>query len=359
MGLFDPITIGRFHSKNHFCRAAAKEQLCSPGGHIPQEIYDFYEKLAAGGVGTIIVSSASVKLFDGTLPQGLFRLDRHDLLQDYKRLADIGHKYGCTMIIQMSFSKRKLIDDMTTFDLKRIATLHGEAARFAMDAGFDGVEIHEAHGSWMFLATVLKPEFNHRTDEYGQNKSLLGEEIIRTVREYTSDDFIIFVKTDGKDEANGYTLEMSIDNCRKLEAAGADLIEVSGVKYFGHEGRQFEKNDFSYYSNEAVEIAKNVSSPVMLVGNNKDLSLLETLHEEHGIAAFSICRSLTREFDLINRWASGDRENGKCICCGACNNTFAHECPFNKDNPFDPRRQPYYDDITGKELRPYDLLTLD
>lgn len=352
MSLFEEFKSGRFHAKNHFARAASKEQICSPDGHIPNEIYDFYEKLAAGGLGTIIVSSARVKLFDGTKPQGMFRLDRHELLPEYRKLADIGHRYGATMIIQESFSKFKDIDKLEDIDFERIVNLHAEAALFAKEAGFDGVELHEAHGTLMFLGMILKPATNQRSDAYGQDRGLLIEKIVKQIRRYAGDDFIIMSKEDCGDEQNGYSEQMALEHCLRLEKAGIDCIEVSGPTVTRGKDDRYE---VSYFRDFAIRLKKELSIPVMLVGGNKDLEIMEKLNEEEGIDLFSLSRISSREFDIVNRWQSGDRSPSKCRLCNACGKTFGHLCPFNPDNPFDFRQKPFYD-MSGNPLRPYDLM---
>jgi 2,4-dienoyl-CoA reductase-like NADH-dependent reductase (Old Yellow Enzyme family) len=321
--LFEPISQGRFHAKNRFIRAATKEELCDRDGHITDELYEIYRKLAAGGVGTIIVSSARVKLFDGTAHGGLLRLDNPAVMEDYKHLAALGKEYGTTMLIQATYT-HKDIDAMTAADLDSVVEEFVDAALFAQEAGFDGIEIHEAHT--VFMSYFLSPVYNHRTDEYGTNKALLGERVIKAVRERVRDDFIIVTKVNSDDfMEGGLTAEDSMRYCIEKAKLGLDAIEVSGNDPL-HHVRSTEEE--SYFREFAINLRKQIGIPVMLVGGNRSLEVMSKLHQE-GIDLFSMSRALTCEPDLVARWESGDEAPAKCRFCNACMNTHAHGCIFN------------------------------
>lgn len=326
MSLFEPFSAGRFHAKNHFIRAAAKEELCSDEGHIPEQCYELYEKLAAGGVGTIITGSMRVRLFEGTVPSGLYRLDKPELLDEYARLAKIGKENNVTMIAQATYS-HKDINALSKQELENIVSEYIQAALFAQRAGFDGIQIHEAHE--MFLDDVLSKKINHRRDEYGKNPSLLSVKIIKGIRSVCDEGFIIINKIDSQNEH--LSKEESLDHCLQIEKAGCDLIEVSGFPaILKGEGQ-------SYFKDFALDLSRKVNIPISLVGGNRDLVLLEELHEQ-GIDCFSLCRPLTNEFDLIHRWQSGDRQKAKCRFCNGCLKTYGHFCPFNSHSPKKPTR---------------------
>lgn len=321
--LFEPIRIGRFHAKNRFVRSATKEELCNRDGNIPEELYAIYQRFIDGGVGCIIVSSARVRLFDGTDHGGLLRLDNPELLPEYKRLAALGKKSNTTMLIQATYTHRN-IDELTLEDMDGIVEDFVNAALFAQAAGFDGIQIHEAHT--VFMSYMLSPVYNHRTDEYGKNKNLLAQRVLTAIRKNTRDDFIIINKINCQDfMEHGLTEEDSLAYCKELEKLGLDAIEVSGNLV---SKKMKDKSEESYYWKFASKLRKEVAIPVMLVGGNKSLDVMEELHMKQGIDMFSLSRGLTCEPDLIHRWQSGDESPAICKFCNACLQTYAHACIF-------------------------------
>lgn len=323
--LFMPVNIGRFHAKNRFIRAATKEELCDKEGHLNNEIYEIYNEFALGGVGTIIVSSARVRLFEGTKHGGLLRLDCSELLEEYSHLAKICKQEGATALIQATYSHRD-IDAMTLEELEQIVEDFKKAVLFAHEAGFDGIEIHAAHT--VFMSYFLSPKYNHRTDEYGTNKNLLALRVVEALRKIVREDFIIIVKVNCQDfEDGGLTEEDSLKYCMELVQAGVDGIEVSGNNPIR---KVRGKEEESYFASFAAKLKKNVSVPIILVGGNKSLDKMQNLYNESGIDLFSMSRALTCEPNLVQRWAEGDFADAKCTSCNACMNTHAHACILRK-----------------------------
>ena len=105
-----------------------------------------------------------------------------------------------------------------------------EAAIRAQKAGFDGVQIHAAHG-WL-LSQFLSPYFNRRTDEYGgslENRARFVLEVLKSIREATGNEFLILVKINSEDKIDqGFSIEDMVQVSVMLEKAGADAIEISG-----------------------------------------------------------------------------------------------------------------------------------
>ena len=122
--------------------------------------------------------------------------------------------------------------EMTKEDILRIENNFAEAALRAKKAGFDGVEIHGAH--FYLVSEFLSPLYNKRTDEYGgndENRARFLVEIIEKMREKVGKEYIIGVKINSEDaDPNGITEEGFIKTCQLAEAAGADYIQISGVK---------------------------------------------------------------------------------------------------------------------------------
>lgn len=320
--LFSPYSNGRFHAKNHFARSATKEELCDREGHLCEELYDMYKEFADGDVGTIIVSSARVRLFDHVKSGGLLRLDNPDLIDDYKKLAKVCKSKDATALIQATYTHLN-IDQLTLDDFDNIINDFVNGVRFAKEAGFDGIQIHAAHT--VGLSYMLSPYRNHRTDEYGKNKNLLALRILKALRD-NFEDFIIGFKMNATYEEEGITESDSLKYCIELAEAGCDFIEISD----GDPIRNVQsQNEESYNADFACKLSKHIQIPIMLVGGNRSLKTMKGLLGE-GIDLFSFSRPLTCEPNLIHRWESGDTLPAKCRFCNACLNTHAHKCIFRK-----------------------------
>ena len=87
----------------------------------------------------------------------------------------------------------------------------------------------------------------------------------------------------------------------------------------------------SYYWKYAAQIAEEVKVPIILVGGNRSLALMNEILEKTKIQYFSLSRPFIREPNLINRWAGEDKSRAKCISCNKCFNPKGIECIFNRD----------------------------
>ena len=118
---------------------------------------------------------------------------------------------------------------MTIGEIEELVEAWGKAARRAKEAGFDAVEIHNAHG--YLLSEFLSSRANKRTDRYGGNldgRSRFSVEVVKQIKKETGDDYPVIVRINGSDYLpDGLTLDESLIVCRKLEEEGADSLDVS------------------------------------------------------------------------------------------------------------------------------------
>ncbi len=218
--------------------------------------------------------------------------------------------------------------EATVEELHFVAKAFGAAARRAREAGFDGVEIHAAHG--YLLSQFLSPLLNRRTDEYGgslENRARLTVETIEACRRETGADFPLFVKVNSEGGAKGgLSLEESLRASQVFAAHGADAIEVSG-NWHACSVRDYSSRPF--FEDYAVRLVRAVDVPVVLTGGNRSFSVMEQLSagkDRDGIAAFGLCRPLICEPDLVNRWKENPQAEPRCISCTACYKTVGHRC---------------------------------
>ena len=158
-----------------------------------QEAYGIYSELAKGGVGTIITGFTSVAPHDHS-SDGTMRLCDDALIPQYRKLVDVIHADGCSVITELALGDyyrekdgrytQVEIDDMRAGEIHRVIRRFVDAAVRSQKAGFDGVQIHAAH--FFFLSRFISPAANHRTDEYGgttENRSRILLEIMEGIRE--------------------------------------------------------------------------------------------------------------------------------------------------------------------------------
>jgi 2,4-dienoyl-CoA reductase-like NADH-dependent reductase (Old Yellow Enzyme family) len=201
----------------------------------------------------------------------------------------------------------------------------GQAARRAQTAGFDGVQIHAAHG--YLLSQFLSPAFNQRTDDYGgsiANRAKILLEVLNTIRRAVGHRFPIFAKINSDDFLeNGLTLEDGIQVGVMLDKAGVDAIEVSGGtlssgKYIPFRNKITFEREQAYFRRAAKKLKTRIKSPVILVGGIRSHLLAERLVDEGFSDYISMSRPFIREPRLIARWQSGDLRKATCISCNGC-----------------------------------------
>jgi 2,4-dienoyl-CoA reductase-like NADH-dependent reductase (Old Yellow Enzyme family) len=220
---------------------------------------------AVGGAGLIVTEAAAVTPEGRITPQDLgFWKDEH--VPAWKRIVDFLHGQGSRVAIQLAHAGRKasmsrpwegeehvkpvgeggwkdvLAPSAIPFSesypkpveldaagIKRLVKAFQEATRRSLEAGFDVVEIHSAHG--YLLHEFLSPLSNHRTDEYGgslENRSRLLIEVVDAVREVWPASLPLFVRISATDWAEGgWDLDQSIALTKLLKPRGVDLIDVS------------------------------------------------------------------------------------------------------------------------------------
>jgi 2,4-dienoyl-CoA reductase-like NADH-dependent reductase (Old Yellow Enzyme family) len=333
--IFDETTIANLTIKNRVAAAAVGRNLADIDGHITDELYDIYQELAQGGVGLIISEMTMVSDADYLMP-GFTRMQDDSVLADYKKLTDIIHQAGIFIVAQLAFGafhkmdhndelKQLSPDELSEADIRKIIRDFTDAAVRAKKAGFDGVELHCAHG--FLLNKILSPAFNHRTDEYGgktENRTAIAAEIIREIHGKCGE-FPIIAKVNSTDNlAGGITEKESIAICELLVSAGVDAIEVSGMNATVDGIRPGEAE--GYFASFAKNLKKAVTVPVVLTGGHRSKEHMERLLSEDACDMFSIARPLIREPGLIARWEKVNLKPSDCVSCNMCASMKGHRC---------------------------------
>jgi NADH:flavin oxidoreductases, Old Yellow Enzyme family len=246
-------------------------------------------------------------------------------------LTDIVHQAGALIVAQLAYGayfktgEQVSPDNLNAGDIKGIAEDFISAAVRAKKAGFDGVELHCAHG--FLLNKMMSPAFNHRVDEYGdsiENRCRLTLEIIKGIREQCGD-YPILAKVNSSDgQPDGIQAEESIADCKLLEDAGVCAIEVSGMNATVSKIKPGQNE--GYYAPFAKELKKAVSVPVILTGGHRSKEHMEQLLAEDACDMFSIARPLIREPGMIARWEGGNLKPSDCVSCNMCAQMKGHKC---------------------------------
>ena len=330
---FSPITIGGIEAGNRIMRSAVNDHLGNPDGTVSDAQIDMYDVLARNEIGTIITGHISV------LPELDCRADPVQLsagddgkIDGLRRIADKVHEYGGVAVAQISHAgsrgmKRVDFNELPSDSLKSIGGLFVDAAARVQAAGFDAVEVHAAH--WYMLASMLNADINRRTDEYGGDASgrlRLTRHIVEGIRSICGSEFGIFVKLNAHNTLAGIDDEyMLVDYARELQAAGVDLVDVSGMS-FAKQARSAE----CYFIDAARRVKEACPELVVaLVGGIFSRATIERTLDAVDMA--SLGRTLLTQPDFIARMRAGEAEQSRCIRCNKCFEVF--KTKFEPVNP--------------------------
>lgn len=349
--IFEPTVLGGIEAKNCIVRSATYEGMAA-GGCPNDDMFAMYEALAAGGTGVLVSGWISVAASDH--PTHNMVILRDDAaIPSLEKLVSIAHAHGAKMVAQLNHAGAQLFHVPETpvyvpsvveeqvgsfalqpFTEEQIAVLVGEfgdAAVRAQKAGFDGVQLHCAHG--YLFSKWMSPAYNRRTDAYGgntENNIRIVLEVLADIKKKCGADYPVWVKMNSDDFfPEGVTEEMFITYAKLLEQHGIDAIEVSGGTRDGEHSPCRSKKHAAYHLEAAKRLTGEVDTDVILVGGMRNVSQAEEIMATTDLSGIAMCRPLIREPNLIARWAAGDREDATCVACNGCFNPFGTRCIFS------------------------------
>lgn len=345
--LFNPFRIGSIEIPNRLVRSATWEGMCTPEGVAEPRLSDLYCDLARGGVGLIISGYAYVRE-DGKQLPGKMGMYRNSLLPALTALTDAVHEAEGTIFCQLVHAGGQATNKATNFqalapsalenrlypavpremtvdDINLLIDAFAEAALRARDGGFDGVQLHGAHG--YLISQFLSPLTNQRQDDYGgslENRMRFLVRVYQAVRTATGPGYPVTIKLNASDNIpGGFTIDEAVIVAKELDALGIDAIEVSsGNAASGLLGPVRQGIDTTekeaYNAAFAKTIKEQVQAPVMVVGGLRSLPVIENMLERGAADLFSLSRPLIREPGLVNHWHRGKNYRATCISCNGC-----------------------------------------
>ncbi len=346
--LFEATEIRGMALANRFVRSATWEGMADTRGGSTPQLNGLMARLAEGGVGLVITGLAYVTAEGKAAPWQL-GADGEACLPGLRAMTEAVHRSGgkialqiahggCYSAVQLtgrealapSTHEQGLIPrcrEMAVAEISQVVAAFARSALLAKQAGFDGVQIHAAHG--YLLSQFLSPFFNRRTDGYGgsiENRARIVLETSVAVRETVGANFPVLVKINSEDFVEGgITVGEMLRVAALLEKMGADAIEMSGGTVYASGAfsairmGNFDTPDKEvFYREAALRYREKITLPLMLVGGIRSFEVAEKLVEEGVTDYISLSRPLIREPGLINRWRAGDLGRARCISDNAC-----------------------------------------
>ena len=344
--LWDKTSIQSLNLDNRFIRSATGSGMADKQGYVTPKLTQHIIELVEGGVGLIISGHICVHpsgqnsaqqlciYTDSHIPK-LATLVKKVKKQNGKIVAQLNHggahintSVTGTSPISSSVNDKTGPDSraMTREDIEEIISAFGTAASRAKKAGFDGVQLHGAHG--YLLSQFLSPIYNERDDEYGgsvENRARFVCEVYDEIRNAVGEDYPVMIKmnvTDFLDD--GTTTEDAIETASIFDKIGFDSIELSGGVSWGWSNYGLDwspcrtTSDEVYYLDTAKQLKQIIKTPIILTGGIKSFEVAEQIIRDGEADYIGLCRPLLREPNLVKRWKSGDRSPSVCIHCSAC-----------------------------------------
>jgi len=343
--LLSPGNIGTMKLKNRIVMSPMVRNFATTDGVITQSLMDHYAARAKGGAGLIIVEASYVHPSGRVWHQGIGIDDDRDI-PGLGALTDAVKQWGSKIEIQLvhggrqsttAVSKLPVVApsavpcpvtgsfprELSTQEVADLIESFAQAARRAKIAGFDGIELHGAHG--YLLSQFFSAHVNRRDDKYGgdlKGRATIAIETIQRIRQLVGESYPITIRINGRDNVpNGQTIEDAVALAKILEAAGVAALHVSvGMGEANLDPRNVGTaatmlSPRGHLIDFAAQIKKTVKIPVIAVGSITPEMGEKVLTE--GKADFiAFGRQFLADPDFPNKLDRGERENIRpCIRC--------------------------------------------
>ena len=333
--IYSPLTLPNGIALPNRLAKAAMEENMAITGHLPgDEMFNLYEQWANGGTGLLITGNVMIDHRAMTGPGGI-ALELNTPIGPFKKWASAAQKNGGHIWMQINHPGRQVYAALggkvlspsdVALDMGKHSKLFGQptpmseqeiqdvierfaiTAQKAVEAGFNGVQIHAAHG--YLLSQFLSPLCNLRTDKWGgslNNRARLLVEVVKAVQASVPKETTIAVKLNSADfQRGGFDSEDALQVIKILGDLNIDLVEVSGGSYESpamqgstSDGRTLARE--AYFLNFAKDMAKQATMPIMTTGGITRLAIAQQVIDE-GVQMVGLGRALAFSPSLPNLW---------------------------------------------------------
>jgi len=336
--------------RNRIQRTSMVSGLSTEDGWVTDELKKRYQREARGGAGSIVVeaaviipskSSYNLRISDDGFLPGLTELVK--AIREANREVKIGLQIMQFLKIARTGWRQK-VEDFKTEDLPNIVKDHVAAAKRALLAGFDFLEIHMAHA---YVLSSFLSRVNKRTDGYGgrlDNRMKLPIEVYQAVRKLAGEDFPVGIRINGEDfVVEGNTLAQSAVIARKFAQVGVDYISVSAGSRFedaslppegsppdpmsGYSGHRMSPwwwwpDGTHVYLAEEIRKAireEGLETPVIIAGKIRDPRHAEEILKQDKADMIGLCRALLADPDWpVKAQEEREKEIVRCVACNWC-----------------------------------------
>ena len=310
--------------KNRLVMPPMATETSESGGLVSKSLLQYYDEKSIGGYIGLIITEHGFILPEGKASKGQLSVASDDTIDGLKQLVDVIHHNKVKVVAQInhaggaadhfitgheSMAPTAILKngerfgdyEMTKYDIKKVVNGFADAAKRVKQSGFDGVEIHSAHG--YLLNQFYSPLVNQRNDEYGgklQNRIRIHLEVIDAVRDVVGNDYPIFLRLGSIDETlGGNTVDDAVQASIAFECAGIDVLDISG----GMTGyvRKSRKNEQGYFSDITEAIKKEVTIPIILTGGITEPAAADRILAEGKADMIGVGRAILRDSSWAKR----------------------------------------------------------
>jgi 2,4-dienoyl-CoA reductase-like NADH-dependent reductase (Old Yellow Enzyme family) len=339
--IFRPYKIGKVELRNRFVRSATWDDTADGSGVVTEKSVAIYRQLAKGNIGLIVSGYAFISTL-GQAVYGQYGVYTDKMIPGLRKLVRVVHQSGgkiALQIVHAGISSDYLRDkgiiplavsylpevkrthrEMPDEEIQIIITDFAAAARRGVEAGFDAVQLHGAHG--YLMSQFISPLNNHRTDRWGgsaENRRRFHLEVIRAIRQAIGANFPLLIKFGVKDDREGgLALSEGVEAARLMVEAGIDAIEVSAGIGTSAQIVKVNEPERPFYRDRAAAVKRAVTVPVITVGGIRSLKMAQNIVDSGDADLISMSRPFIREPGLIARWQKGEVEPASCLTCNRC-----------------------------------------
>jgi NADPH2 dehydrogenase len=308
-GLLNHLEVKGLTLENRIVMPPMHTGLATTEGVVTEKLIDHYV-LRSEALGLLIVEHSYVSL-EGKVSDKQVGIHNNSLIPGLERLSSSIHATGTPVVIQINHAGRVASREVTgkqpvapsldenarelkVEDLEALPEAFGMAAERAIKAGFDGVEIHGAHG--FLLNQFFSPLTNRRSDNYGgslRNRMRFPLKVVESVKEKVEGRLLLYRLGSDDLDSGGTRIEDSKKFAVKLEEAGVDIIDVSGG-LCGSRPEQLQGVQ-GYFIPQAQRVKKSVNIPVVGVGGIKAPEFADNLIRDGSVDLVAVGRALLKD----------------------------------------------------------------